>query len=196
MSDRIVVVDGHPSPDREHFVHALADRYAAGALSAGHTVRRIDIAALGLPPLGSRQEWLSTPPASVADVQADIAWCSHLTFFHPLWLGDMPALLKAFLEQVLWPGFAFEESDKGNPRGLLEGRSALLVVTMGMPAPFYRFVHGARSVKAFERNIVHMVEIRPTSHLLIGSVEASAENRLSWLDELYGLGEAGHPPVL
>ena len=31
----------------------------------------------------------------------------YLVLFFPLWLGDMPALLKGFLEQVARPGFAF-----------------------------------------------------------------------------------------
>ena len=32
--------------------------------------------------------------------QADIGWAQHIVLFFPLWLGDMPAVLKAFLEQV------------------------------------------------------------------------------------------------
>ena len=34
--------------------------------------------------------------------------------FFPLWLRDMPALLKGFLEQVAPPGFAFSQEAK-NP---------------------------------------------------------------------------------
>lgn len=47
-------------------------------------------------------------PSDLAPVQADILWAGHLVFFLPLWLGDMPALLKAFLEQVARPGLAFK----------------------------------------------------------------------------------------
>ena len=50
----------------------------------------------------------------------------------------MPALLKAFLEQVMRPGVALENRKHGFPRGLLARRSARLVVTMGMPALIYR----------------------------------------------------------
>ena len=38
--------------------------------------------------------------------QRAIASAEHIVIFFPLWLGTMPALLKAFLEQVLRPGFA------------------------------------------------------------------------------------------
>ena len=50
----------------------------------------------------------------------------------------MPALLKAFIEQVMRPGVALEYRKEGFPRRVLAGRSAHLVVTMG-PALIYRW---------------------------------------------------------
>jgi len=49
MKRRILVIDGHPDPDRARLVHALADRYSEGALSLEHEVRRIDLATMGMP---------------------------------------------------------------------------------------------------------------------------------------------------
>lgn len=43
---RIAIIDGHPDADPARFVHALASRYADGALAAGHELRRIDLARL------------------------------------------------------------------------------------------------------------------------------------------------------
>ena len=37
----------------------------------------------------------------------------HLVIVFPLWLGDMPAVLKGFFEQVLRPGFAIGEAGQG-----------------------------------------------------------------------------------
>jgi len=62
-----------------------------------------------------------------------------LVVIFPLWHGTMPALLKGFLEQVMRPGAALEYRKHGFPRGLLAGRSARLVVTMGMSALIYRW---------------------------------------------------------
>jgi putative NADPH-quinone reductase len=53
-----------------------------------------------------------------------------LLIVFPLWHGTMPALLKAFIEQVMRPGVALEYLKEGFPRGLLARRSAHLVVTM------------------------------------------------------------------
>ena len=138
-SRRILIIQGHPDRDGDHFCHALGDRYDAGARAAGHEVRRVDVARLDFPILRSKKEWdVGTLPPALAAVQRDIAWADHLVLIFPLWLGDMPALVKGFLEQVARPGFAVGEPlEKGGVK-LLRGRSARVVVTMGMPSLLYR----------------------------------------------------------
>lgn len=189
MSKKILIIDGHPDLDRARFVHALADTYAAGASQSGHEVRRIELATLEFPILRSRADWTDgTPVPAIAEAQESIRWADHILFFYPLWLGDVPALLKGFLEQIARPGFALAEGTM--PRPLLKGRSARLVVTMGMPAFFYRFYYGAHSVKSFERNILRLVGIKPVEHTLIGGVEGDADAREQWLDTMLNLGMA------
>ncbi|HET8624991.1 MAG TPA: DUF1572 family protein [Gemmatimonadales bacterium] len=56
------------------------------------------------------------------------------------WLGLLPALLKAFLEQLFRPGFAFARSLTQGGKRLFDGRSARVVVTMGMPEAIDRQV--------------------------------------------------------
>jgi putative NADPH-quinone reductase len=88
------------------------------------------------PLLHNAQQWQWQPPAeSIAAAQQAITWAGHVVILYPLWLGDMPALLKAFFEQTLRPGFAIGKAAPGRlPKKLLAGRSAHVVVTMGMPA--------------------------------------------------------------
>ena len=189
MSKKILIIDAHPDPDPARFVHALADAYADGARESGHDVRRLDLSKIEIPFLRSRAEWMEgEPEPEIVACQEAIRWAQHIVFFYPLWLGDVPALLKAFLEQVARPGFALSQGTM--PKPMLKGRSARLVVTMGMPAFFYRFYFGAHSVKSFERNILKFVGIKPVEHTLIGNVEGDAETREQWLDTLLNLGMA------
>ncbi len=189
---RIVIIDGHPDRRPERFVHALTENYARAASRAGHPVRRIDIARLDIPLVETRDQWeRGKLSEDIARAQDSIAWAEHLLIAYPLWLGDMPALLKAFFEQIMRPGFAFAPRKNGMPEKKLAGRSARLVVTMGMPALFYRAYYGAHSVKSLERNILKFVGIQPLGHLIIGNVEGSAKERASWLEKLAALGEAG-----
>jgi putative NADPH-quinone reductase len=188
---RILIVDGHPDPDRARFVHALADRYAEGALAWEHEVRRIDLATTDIPVLRSKKEWSNGQPApAIVDAQASIAWADHIVFLYPLWLGDVPALLKAFLEQVMRPGFAVDEHGQLGG-GLLRGKSATIIVTMGMPAAFYSLWFRAHSLKSLERNILKFVGIGPVHHILFGAVEQSAKKRERWLEDMLVLGSGG-----
>jgi putative NADPH-quinone reductase len=103
----------------------------------------------------------------------------------------MPALLKAFLEQTLRPGFAFRDG-AGPGGGLLKGRSARLVVTMGMPALFFRLWYLAASVMVMRRNILHFVGVRPVRATLIGGAGALGPAQVAaWRERLHALGARG-----
>ena len=185
---RILILDAHPGSDPGHFVHALADAYACAADAAGHEVRRLVLAQLDFPLVREPKGWLEgTPPPLIAAAQADIEWAEHLVILYPLWLGDVPALLKGFLEQALRPGFAFAYGSKGMPKKLLKGRSARVVVTMGMPSLFYRLVFGAHSVKSLERNVLKFVGFKPVERTLVGQVE-DEKQRIAALEEMRELG--------
>lgn len=189
----ILIVQGHPDASSPHFGHALADAYADGARAAGHEVRVLSVAELDFPLLRSKAQWEDGElPAALRPAQQDIAWAQHLVFLFPLWLGGMPALLKGFLEQVARPGFALSKPGGSDamPQKLLVGRSARLVVTMGMPALVYRWYFRAHSVKALERNILGFVGIAPVRETLIGMVESAngMAARERWLVKLRKLG--------
>jgi putative NADPH-quinone reductase len=181
----IAIIQGHPDPAGGHFGHALAAAYAEAAKAAGHEVRTIDVAQLEFPPLRSAADWQAAPPAAINRSQETVKWADHLLIVFPLWLGDMPALLKGFFEQVLRPTFAFDESRKGRlPKKLLKGRSARIVVTMGMPAFFYRAYYRSHSVKNLKRNILEFCGVSPVRTTLIGMVEGKPAAREAWLAKM------------
>jgi putative NADPH-quinone reductase len=92
------------------------------------------------------------------------------------------------------PGFAYALADpsKGKWTKRLKGKSARIVVTMGMPALAYRWMFGAHSLKSLERNILGFVGIGPIKETLVGMVEvASQETCQKWLAEMERLGRSG-----
>lgn len=194
MPKHIVIIQGHPDAQTRHFGHALADEYAKGCEDGGHEVKRIEVAKLDFPLLRTKEDFeKGSPPDSIKQAQDAITWADHLVIIYPLWLGSMPALLKAFLEQVLRPGFAFEyQRSGGMAKKLLAGKSARIVVTMGMPAFVYRWVFFAHSLKSLKRDTFWFCGIGPVRSTLIGSIEGLTERRRDdWLDEMRGLGELG-----
>ncbi len=194
MAKRITIIQGNPDAQTRHFGHALADEYAKGAEDGGHEVRRIEIATLDFPLLRTKEEFeKGAVPDSIRRAQEAISWANHLVIFYPLWLGTTPALLQGFFEQVFRYGFAAVKSEAGlMPKKLLKGRSARIVVTMGMPAFFYKWFFRAHSLKSLERNILGFSGIGPIKASLIGMVDGmSDKQRAGWLDTMRALGEQG-----
>jgi len=185
---RIAIIDGHPDPAPDRFVHALAEAYACSALEAGHEVRRLDVAQIEFPLLRSAREWTESPPSpAIRHAQQDIFWADHVVIAYPLWLGDVPALLKGFLEQVARPGFAVPRAGGDGPDKLLAGRSARIIVTMGMPDLFYRLIYRAHSLKSLERNVLGFVGFSPVRHSIVGNVDKSDAHRKKWLKRVAAL---------
>jgi putative NADPH-quinone reductase len=193
MTKRILIIDGHPDPDATRLCHGLSGAYGAGAVDGGHEIRGIDLHALDFPLLRTREDFdHGTPPGNIAAAQADIMWAEHLMIVYPLWLGTMPALLKAFLEQVIRPNFAFERGKPGWPKKLLKGRTARIVVTMGMPVMVYRWVYLSHSLRSLERNVLKFAGIGPVRETLFGMADETGERtRNRWISRMSALGRAG-----
>lgn len=193
MPKKVLVIHAHPDAGHGHFGDALAERYADAARAGGLETQVLTLSELDFPLIESAATWRALEvPADIHRAQEEIRWCDHMAFFYPLWLGDMPALLKGFLEQLMRPDFVFSELKGKMPVKLLKGRSARLVVTMDMPALVYRAFYRAHSVKNFRRNILHFSGIKPVRASLVGMVEGSDRHRRKWLDKMSRLGRAGH----
>lgn len=195
----ITIVDGHPDPSEARLIHALADRYTHAARAAGSEVRRITISNLDVPVLRAVSDFFhGEAPESLRDAQRDIAWADHVVFFYPLWHGTMPALLKAFIEQTFRPGFAMDYGGKNRfPKQLLKGKSARVIVTMGMPAFIYRSVFGAYGVRGFERSTLALCGIKPIDETLIGGAGGECGARSAkWFDWMNTLAEQDSSPEL
>ena len=191
---RILIVLAHPDAEKPHYCHALAEAYQTAAEEAGHGVRLLDLGKLDVPLLRSKSEWQSEDdiPEFVVAGQEAIYDADHLLFIYPLWLGTMPALLKAWLEQVLRESFAFEFGGSVKTwRSRLKGRSARIVITMGMPAFVYRWFFLSHSLRSFERNILKFCGIKPIRTSLIGLVDSESDRaRRKWLQRMREFGRA------
>jgi len=191
----ILIVDGHPDSREGRYVHAISQAYADAATEAGHEVKTINVADWQFEWLKNADEFLKDQPSqAIAYAQSQIAWCDHIVILYPLWLGSMPALLKAFFEQVMRPNFAFKNEPGGKlPKKLLAGRSARVIVTMGMPSLFYKWYFRAHSLKSLERNILGFVGFAPIRANVIGNVEGMGpEKRQAWLKRIRQLAAAAH----
>jgi len=187
MGKRILILQGHPDSAGGHYCHALADAYREGAMASGHTVQLVDIASLeGLVFLTKPADFATPPPPSIQEVQKAVLDSDHIIIIFPLWVGMLPAILKAFIEHIGRANFAIEANpDGGWPVMKLKGKTAHIITTMGMPAFAYRWIFGAVGVKALESGFLKISGIKPVKRTLIGNVEGmKPQDREGWLAEI------------
>lgn len=189
---KIMIVVGHPHVDS--YCEALAEAYRRGAEAGGHEVRLFALAEMTFDPIlreGYRREQPLEPDLAAAR-EAFVA-CDHAVLVFPLWCGDMPAILKGFIERVLQPDLLAIQAAGGQASWkLFKGKSARIVMTMGMPGWFYRWYYGAHALKLLKRNILHFIGIKPVHATIYGMIEAVGDDkRRQWLREVEALGRAG-----
>lgn len=193
MTRRVVVIQGHPDPAGHHLLHAMADAYTGGAIAAGHEVRRIEVGKLDFPLLRTQIDFeTGTLPTALLRPREDMRWAEHWVFLFPLWHGTMPALLKGFLEHIFRPGFAMEYAKDSFPKRLLTGRSARIVVTMGMPVLLYRWYFGAYGLRSFERSMLSFAGIKPIRESLYGLTFSDETKRAQWIEDIRRCGGRGN----
>ena len=176
MNRRILIVDGHPDPDRKRYCHALAEAYGEGARQTGNEVRTLTLAEMNITLLRTAREFATAPDdAAIASARADLLWCDHLVLVFPLWLGGAPAMLRALFEQIGRANFMAETSGRGvTPR--LEGRSVRLIVTLGMPALAYQLVFHEHGLRNIMQGILGFGGLAPIRRTLFGAIETVSES--------------------
>jgi putative NADPH-quinone reductase len=190
----IVIIQGHPDPEGNRFCNALANAYFKGAEASRHNVKEIDIAQVEFSMLRTQVEFVEGEvPEGIKQAQHLIQLAEHLVIIYPLWLGTMPAYLKAFLEQVFRPGFSAIKATGEKPwERLITEKTAHIVITMGMSDIIYRSYFLGHGVKSVEGNILAFFGINTIQETLIGGVESITDTeRKQWLAKMELTGRAG-----
>lgn len=192
MQKTISVINGHPDEDPGHFCHALCETYIKAAVDAGHTVHQLAVTDCELPYLRNQQEFSEKADAGIKWAQDAISESDHIVVVYPLWLGTMPARLKSYLEHLARGGFFLDVSTDANqwPLKKMKGKSARLIVTMGMPGLAYKLLFGAHSVRALESGVLRISGFNPVKHTIFGMVD-SEPRRKRMIDIAARLGQSG-----
>lgn len=188
----IAIIVGNPVADS--YCGALAEAYKQGAESGGHRVEVLALDRMMFDAVlheGYRREQALEPDLVTA--RAALQAADHWVLIFPLWCGDMPALMKGFIERVLQPDLLRVHAGGGKVSWkVFKGKSARIIMTMGMPGWFYRFYYGAHALKLVKRNILQFIGIGPVRSTIYGMVEtAGDEKRKEWLREIEALGHQG-----
>ena len=186
---KIVIFVGHPQ--RDSFCAALGEAYLRGAQEGEHSAQLFVLGRMKFDAIlreGCRR--LQPLEADLAHARDAFLASDHVVFIFPLWCGDMPAIMKGFIERLVQPELLKiqESGDEANWK-VFWGKSARVIMTMGMPGWFYRYYYGAHALKLLRRNILHFMGIKPVRSKIYGRVTAvSGDTRKEWLREVEAMG--------
>lgn len=186
---RVVLITAHPSPTS--FNAGLAAAYRAGAEHAGAQVTHVDATALVFDPVlrvGLDAPQLPDEP-DLARVRAAVEAAHHVAWIFPTWWVGLPAALKALVDRLLIPGWAYRHEGRPLPTGLMRGRSTRYVATMDSPALWYWLAHHDALGGAFGRGTLSYVGFGPIRRDLVFSVRTlSARQRQRWIERMRAVG--------
>lgn len=189
---RILVINGNPRP--ASLCAALGEAYAQAARAAGHEVEQVQLAALRFAPdLPEAYESLPPLEPDLQRLQQQILAAEHLVWVYPVWWGTVPARLKALLDRLLTPGFAFRYSAGQTwPERLLKGRSARLLVSLDTPAWYFRWLQGAPAHRMMKDTVLEFCGVAPVRISEFAPViKSRPAQRERWLAQAAALGHRG-----
>lgn len=166
-------------PDKDSFNGQLADAYCQRARQLGHVVRYQQLGEMTFDPiLHKGYKAVQSLEPDLLEAQQNIRWCNKWVIVYPVWWGNVPALLKGFLDRTLYSGFAYRYHDN-NPfwDKLLAGREAELITTCDAPGFWLWWQYRNSDINALKRATLEFCGIRPVHIWRISRVRYLNEAR-------------------
>ncbi len=184
----ILIINGHPH--RESYAKALTDIYQHAAQEF-EEVERLDLVDLDFNPILKYGYHQRTPhePDLVRAMDL-LKRADHLVLVFPVWWGQMPALLKGFIDRVFLPGHFFAYHENGYTRDrLMSGKTARVIMTMDAPTWFDRWVYGRPAYRAVKQVILNYCGYQ-SKILTLGDVKHRKPDTLTkWLNRVSDLAQ-------
>ncbi len=107
-----------------------------------------------------------------ARYREQLMWADKIVFVYPIWWGRPPAMLMGYIDQMFSSGFAYKETGKMLPEGLLKGKSAVCISVMKGPT-HYPLLWLNNSHKVLMRKaLLNFVGIKKVKFFEFGNMES------------------------
>lgn len=198
---RVLVVFNHPYG--RSFCGAILETTLAGLQAAGHECDVIHLDDDGFDPVMRSKDLRAfvmareNPEAAlqlvdpqVNDYGRRLEQAEHVVFIFPIWWELMPALMKGFVDKVIFPGIAYEQTDgrgSGMVTRLQKLRGLTVITTMNTPSLIYRLLFGNAIKKALLLGTFWKIGIKNRKWISLTNVKScTQERRRNWLREIEG----------
>ncbi|OCB77381.1 NAD(P)H-dependent oxidoreductase [Flavobacterium crassostreae] len=187
----IVILFNHPYDGS--FCNAILESVQKGLIKGGHSIDLIHLDKEKFNPVMSAQDLKAFRDKKPVDPQVlsyqdRLKKADQLIFIFPIWWELMPALMKGFIDRVIFPGLAYDYTNQSNTlmKPLLTNIKAVTVITtMNTPGFIYRLVFGNAIQKALMRGTFWKLGYKNRKWISFNKVKSVSQNtREKWLQNL------------
>ncbi|QZT38878.1 NAD(P)H-dependent oxidoreductase [Halosquirtibacter xylanolyticus] len=188
---RILLVFNHPYEGS--YCNAILDAVTRGLLLGGHEVDLIHLDKDKFNPVLTSQDLKAFRDKQAIDpmvlnYKTKLKKADHVIFIFPIWWELMPAMMKGFVDKVIFPGVAYDYTNSNNTKMkplLMKLKGITLITTMNTPRILYHLFLGNAIKKALLRGTFWKIGYKNLKWISFNMVkQTSNENREKWLRKI------------
>jgi len=189
---KVIIVFNHPYEGS--YCNAILKAVTAGLQKGGHEVSLIHLDKDHFDPVMRAADLMGFKEGKPCDPRV-LNYCErindaeHLILIFPIWWELMPAIMKGFIDKVIFPGSAYDYDNSGRFPKMIKRWKNLngitLITTMNTPSIAYRMLFGNAIKKAVFNGTFGKLGFKNRKWISFNMVKfVSARKRERWLNKL------------
>ena len=189
----VLVIFAHPY--NKSLNYAIYQRTLDALKKNGHDVITHDLYAEDFDPVLKGFEAASDGPPVDPIIQEHgkhLTWADGIIIIHPTWWGQMPAILKGWIDRVIKNGiaFTFKEDEDGNEKRvrLVRAHRALVINTANSSIEKEKEILGNALELLWQKSVFSFLKVKDFHRKVFRIIaDSTYEERVEWLDETESL---------
>ncbi|MNO20982.1 hypothetical protein D3C76_107440 [compost metagenome] len=121
----------------------------------------------------------------LAKYREQLLWADKIALVYPIWWGRPPAMLMGYFDQLFSSGFAYKDTGKILPEGLLKGKSVVCISSMKGPTHYpLLWLNNAHKV-LMRKALFGYVGIKKVKFFEFGNMESLKGRHQEKLNKVY-----------
>ena len=193
---KTLIIYNHPHEGS--FCSAIRDAVQSGLDTAGHSYKLINLDEDKFDPVmhekdlkafvqGGRLGEAGTEGVDplVMSYVEKMRWAERIVMIFPIWWMTMPAMMKGFVDKVIFPGMVYK-MDGSRLVSMLSGlKQVTIITTMNTPVDIYKDVFNNSIEGSLIKGTFNQIGIHDIRWISLNMVkQVGDEKRWVWLDEI------------
>ena len=193
---KTLIIYNHPHEGS--FCSAIRDAVQSGLDTAGHSYKLINLDEDKFDPVmhekdlkafvqGGRLGEAGTEGVDplVMSYVEKMRWAERIVMIFPIWWMTMPAMMKGFVDKVIFPGLVYKMENGRLVSMLSRLKQVVIITTMNTPSDIYKSNFNNSIEGSLIKGTFNQIGIHDIRWISLNMVkQANDEKRWLWLDEI------------